>query len=75
MPELPPRQLAAVEVIRRLTDDLHYPPTIREIAQAMGVSHTTVRQYLDALERKGRITRGVATSRSVVIRDEVAVTT
>ena len=74
MPELPPRQAEAVQVIRRLTFEQRFPPTLREIAQAMHVSHSTARQYIVSLEAKGRITRSVATSRSIVLVDPVAST-
>lgn len=70
--ELPPRQAEAIEVIRKLTLEQRFPPTVREIAQAMHVSHSTARQYLLSLETKGRITRSVATSRSIVIIDPQA---
>ena len=71
MLELPPRQAEAVEVVRRFTDEYRYPPTIAEVAQIMRVSRSSVRQYFEALEAKGRITRAPATSRSVVVVDDI----
>jgi SOS-response transcriptional repressor LexA len=75
MPELPTRQLEAVEVIRKFTLEYGYPPCVREMAQIMRVTPTAVRQYLESLERKGAIRRTPGTSRSVVLVEHTAPTT
>lgn len=44
----------------------HIPPTIREIAQALGFSSTgTVRDYLNALQKKGYLTKGANMARGI----------
>jgi repressor LexA len=54
-----------------------YPPTIRELADGLGVTSTNgVSELLDALERKGVIQRdiGVARGIRVIAKAEVAAT-
>lgn len=55
--ELTPKQHKVLRFIReRIHQDI--PPTIREIARALGFSSTgTVRDYLSALEKKGYLKR------------------
>lgn len=53
------RQQEVLELIRRHIDANGYPPTLRELATELGVSGTLpVSKHLEALERKGRLTRG-----------------
>lgn len=61
LPALTVRQQHVLDAIRGYIQAHGYPPTVREIAQAIGVSApATVAQHLDALERKGYLTRGYA---------------
>ena len=56
-------------VMKRIHENM--PPTIREIAQYMGFSSTgTVRDYLNALEKKGYLKRADNLARSIeLLRD------
>lgn len=48
-----------------------YPPTVREICDAVGLSSTsTVHSHLETLERKGRIRRSPAKNRSTEILED-----
>lgn len=59
MTPLPPRQQQALDAIRAHIQAHGFPPTVRELARAIGVSApATVAQHLDALERKGYLMRG-----------------
>lgn len=61
------RQLAVLRVIEHHRRKKGYPPTIREIGDAMGITSTQgVDQHLAALERKKLLTRGDAEARSSV---------
>ena len=52
------RQRDVLDAILVLTERRHYPPTVRELCEELGVlSSCTVQRHLDALERKGYITR------------------
>lgn len=56
MASMTPRRrqvLAAIDTLRR---QLGYPPTVREIGQAVGLaSSSTVHRYIDRLQRLGLI--------------------
>jgi len=68
--ELRPRQKAMLEFIRQFIEENDYPPTIREIGAAVGISSTSVVNYnLDQLERKGRIIRNREVSRGLRLID------
>ena len=68
--ELRPRQKAMLEFIRQFIDENDYPPTIREIGAAVGISSTSVVNYnLDQLERKGFIIRNREVSRGLRLAD------
>lgn len=58
---LTPRQKQVLELIRQQIDEHGYPPTLRELAELLGVSGTLpVSKHLDALQRKGYLTRSSA---------------
>lgn len=60
------RQQAMIEFIQRFTREHHYPPTIREIGQEVGITSTSVVNYnLNILEREGLIERDREVSRGI----------
>jgi SOS-response transcriptional repressor LexA len=75
MQELTPRQAVCLTVIEASITEHGYPPTYREIAEAMGLFSTNaVNDLLRALERKGHIKRGgAAKSRAIQLVQSVKV--
>ena len=60
------RQSKILEFLKIFTLDNGYPPTIREIGKAVGISSTSVVNYnLDALQRGGHIYRDRTVSRGI----------
>jgi repressor LexA len=53
---LPPRQREVLKLIVTLTDEQGYPPTLAELAQALGLrNRMTVHQHVVALKKKGLV--------------------
>lgn len=69
MVELTRRQGEVLTAIRDMAARAGYPPTMRELCDALGVNSTnSLCEHLDRLERKkGVIRRGAMTARSIVI--------
>ena len=64
------RQLEVLRFIAEQIDDQGYPPTIREIGEALGIASTNgVNDHLKALERKGFLTRDRVKSRALMPTD------
>ena len=64
--DLTDRQATVLRVIAKHIDDVGYPPTIRELGDALGISSTNgVNDHLKALERKGYLTREDSKSRTM----------
>lgn len=54
---LAPRQRDVLHAIKRLTKQLGYPPTIRELVDDLGLASTNaVKIHLDPMRRKGWVT-------------------
>ena len=67
------RQQAILDFIRDFTAQSKYPPTIREIGKAVGITSTSVVNYnLNILERKGLIERDRDVSRGLKLVGEPA---
>ncbi len=67
MPEvLTQRQREILDYLKQMLRDKAYPPTVREIGLAIGLSSSsTVQNHLNTLERKGYIRRDPAKSRAI----------
>ncbi|MBN1937852.1 MAG: transcriptional repressor LexA [Anaerolineae bacterium] len=66
------RQEQIVRFIRQYLRENHFPPTIREIGEAVGITSTSVVNYnLNALEKKGFIERDKNVSRGLRLTDEM----
>jgi repressor LexA len=62
------RQRQILEFLRSHARQYSYPPTVREIGQAVGLSSSsTVQNHLNALETKGLIRRDPTKSRTVEV--------
>lgn len=60
------RQREILTYLETFTQEMGYPPTVREICKATGLkSPRSVSQHLQALERKGYIERGRDKSRAI----------
>ncbi len=63
---LTPRQRKVLEVIRTWVDKYGYPPSVREIGEAVGLTSTSsVSHQLKALQRKGYLRRDANRPRAV----------
>jgi repressor LexA len=70
MTGLTERQLEVLRFISRQIEDAGYPPTIREIGEALDIRSTNgVNDHLKALERKGFLTRDPVKSRALIPTD------
>jgi repressor LexA len=68
-PDLSPRQRRIMEFLRDWGDQHGYPPSVREIGEAVGlVSPSSVAYQLKALERKGYLRRDPNRPRAVDVR-------
>ncbi len=66
------RQNKILEFLKTFTLDNGYPPTIREIGKAVGISSTSVVNYnLDALQRAGYIYRDRTVSRGIRLAESL----
>lgn len=64
------RQNKILEFLKSFTLDNGYPPTIREIGKAVGITSTSVVNYnLDALQRAGYIYRDRTVSRGIRVAE------
>lgn len=64
------RQTRILEFIDSYVREHNYPPTIREIGRAVGISSTSVVKYnLERLEEKEKIERSKEVSRGLRLRD------
>ena len=67
MESLTDRQLEVLRYIARQIEDQGYPPTIREIGEALDIRSTNgVNDHLKALERKGFLSRDPVKSRALI---------
>lgn len=66
MNQLSPKQARIYEFILSFTNQNGYPPSVREIAEAVGLkSPSTVHFHLKSLEDAGVITRGAGKTRAI----------
>jgi repressor LexA len=74
MKELPERQRKVLDCIEAYVADRGFPPTVREIGDAIGVNSTSlVSYYLKRLEERGHITREPSMSRAIQLTTPSAV--
>ena len=71
--ELSERQNKILDYIRYVTKVRNYPPSVREIGEAVGLSSSsTVHNHLNQLERRGLIKRDPSKSRTVQLVEDAA---
>jgi repressor LexA len=71
MADITPRQQRILEVIAETVRDRGYPPTVREIGEAVGLtSSSSVHAQLANLERKGLLTKDPTKPRAMALAAE-----
>ncbi|OEH94072.1 transcriptional repressor LexA [Bacillus solimangrovi] len=71
MPKISKRQQEILDFIKNEVNQKGYPPSVREIGQAVGLaSSSTVHGHLARLEKKGLIRRDPTKPRAIEILDE-----
>ncbi|ATO47757.1 transcriptional repressor LexA [Brevibacillus laterosporus] len=74
MSKLSNRQQAIIDFIRKEVKDKGYPPSVREIGEAVGLaSSSTVHGHLARLEKKGLIRRDPTKPRAIELLDETRI--
>jgi len=69
MKGLTPRQEETLQFVLETLEERGYPPSVREICEALGLSSTRgAQRHLEALERKGFISRAPG-ARAIRVRD------
>ena len=69
--QLTDRQNKILDYIRRVSQNRNYPPSVREIGEAVGLSSSsTVHNHLNQLERRGLIKRDPSKSRTVQLVED-----
>lgn len=72
MKDLTDKQQEILDFIVHCIKDEYYTPTVRELADRFGIKSTNgVRNHLDALERKGYLTRKSGSSRGIELTEEL----
>ena len=72
--QLSDRQNRILDYIRYVTKTRNYPPSVREIGEAVGLSSSsTVHNHLNQLERRGLIKRDPSKSRTVQLIADIEV--
>lgn len=68
MDEMTPRQQRILEFIRHTVEERGYPPTVREIGEAVGLtSSSSVHAQLANLQRKGRLRKDATKPRAIEV--------
>jgi repressor LexA len=68
-PALTARQREVLEVIQKYLGERGYPPSVREIGEAVGLtSPSTVHAHLNALQRRGYLRRDPTKPRAIEVR-------
>ena len=74
MSDITPRQQRILDFIARTVQDRGYPPTVREIGQAVGLtSSSSVHAQLANLERAGLLTKDPTKPRAMTLASEARV--
>ncbi len=71
MKELTPKQQEVYDYIIRFTQENGYPPSVREIGQALGMkSPSTVHFHIKGLENAGVLTKAAGKTRAMTLNDD-----
>lgn len=70
--KLTDRQIEVAEIIEQYDQRHGYAPSVRDIAVQLGISPNGVQHHLEALERKGAISRRPGMARSLRVSRPMA---
>jgi repressor LexA len=69
--KLSSRQQQVLDFLRRFIRENGYPPSVREIGEAVGLSSpSSVHSHLQILENKGRIRRDASSARAIAVLED-----
>ena len=60
-------QARTLNVICQLLDSTGLPPTVKELAEALGISHASAPEQITKLVRKGYLRKEAKKARSIVV--------
>ena len=60
-------QARTLNVICQILDSTGLPPTVKELAEALGISHASAHEQISQLVRKGYLRKEQKKARSIVI--------
>lgn len=66
---LTPVRRHIIEFVRAFVDEWGFPPSVREIAEAIGLSSSTAQYHLQCLYRAGWMHRATGKPRAIVVLD------
>lgn len=73
MDQLTSRQQQVLEIVSRFIADYGYPPSLRQIAEQLGVNGTLgIMKHLTVLEKKGYLRRQGGSSRGIVLAGQTS---
>ena len=64
-----PKQLEVLRFVAAYTDEHHYPPTVSEIAESLGVSRTAINDRIGFTIAKGYAGRKPGIARGIWVTD------
>ena len=65
-------QAKALRVLCEILDATGLPPTVQELADALGISHASAHEQLGQLVRKGYLSKQERKARSIVVIKRLA---
>ncbi|MBP7712404.1 MAG: MarR family transcriptional regulator [Gammaproteobacteria bacterium] len=60
-------QARTLNVICQILDSTGLPPTVKELAEALGISHASAHEQISQLVRKGYLKKEEKKARSIVV--------
>lgn len=60
-------QARTLRAICQILDDTGLPPTVKELAEALGISHASAHEQIAQLVRKGYLRKEARKARSIVV--------
>jgi repressor LexA len=64
-------QARSLKAICKLLDSTGLPPTVKELAEALGISHASAHEQITQLVRKGYLKKEEKKARSIVVINRI----